>query len=47
MRHRPRRRPRDKYRKYRVRRVGKTMSLCNKQPLSNIWGSIYQKGKQY
>ena len=23
--------------------LGKTMSLCNKQHLSNIWGSIYEK----
>ena len=25
--------------------LGKTMSLCNKQHLSNIWGSVYEKFK--
>ena len=24
-----------------IARLGKTKSLCNKQCLSNIWGSIY------
>ena len=27
--------------------LGMAMSLCNKQHLSNIWGSIYKKVKQY
>ena len=27
--------------------LGKTMPLCNKQHLSNIWGSIHRKVKQH
>ena len=36
---RPRLRHRDKYTN--IAGVGKTMPLCNKQHLSNIWGSIH------
>ena len=27
--------------------LGKTMPLCNKQHLSNIWGSVHWKVKQH
>ena len=27
--------------------LGKIMSICNKQHLSNIWGSIHEKVKQH